>query len=137
MKNDSSDKKIAFYGFRKAFIKNVGVPVHARLLLILLMTYKGKNEFCWVSQGLLANIMLCHRDSVRKYLRILQKKGYLKAKQRGIGRSLLYAPSYTPIYAGLNGRTLPPNEKGRQRPNDFHRALSINSGNIVKEVKNV
>lgn len=131
------NNKQNFYGFRKAFIKNDKLLVNARFLLIVLMCFKGKNESCWVSQGKLAKIMICHRDSIRKYLRILQKSGYLKIKRRGVGRSLLYAPSYTPIYVGLGGRTLLPNENDRQRPAGFVRVLSIDSGNIERRRSNV
>lgn len=131
------NNKQSFFGFRKAFIKNDKIPVYARFLLIVLMCFKGKNEYCWVSQGKLAEIMCSHRDTVRKNLRILQKRGYLKAQMRGIGRSLLYAPSYTPIYAGLGDTTLRPNENERQRPVEFPRALSIDSGNKKGRVSNV
>lgn len=127
--NSYSKNTPIFYGFRKAFLKNDQIPVPARFLLVLLMSFKGKNEYCWVSQGKLAKIMCSHRDTVRKNLRILQKNGYLKIKMQGIGRSLNYAPSYMPIYVGLRGKTLRPDENERQRPAGFPRLLSINSGN--------
>lgn len=125
------DKQL-FYGFRKAFIRNSSIPVEARLLLILLITYLGKNKNCWASQGKLAKDMGCDVDTVRKYLRILQEAGHLIMQNRGIGRSLLYTPSYLIISAGKTEKiekNTKPAEILSQTPTETPEHRSITSGN--------
>jgi len=124
--------KQAFYGFRKAFIQNPVIPHPARFLLILLLTYKGKNNACWPSQGDLSKKMGVSKDTIRKYLGILEKEGYLITKSRGVGRSLLYTPSYWKISAGKEESTekdLEPGEITIHEPDEFSTTRSIVSGN--------
>lgn len=125
------------YGFRKAFIKNTNFALEARFLLILLMTYKGKNTNCWPSQGELGRVMNRSRDSVRKYLTILEEAGHLKVKSRGIGRSLLYEPSYWGIYAGTkekHNKEGKPAEIPRLQPTESFRDRSISLGNKEEKI---
>lgn len=124
------------YGFRKAFIRDGNIPLEARFLLILLMTYKGKNENCWPSQGTLGKDMNLSRDTVRKYLKVLSGAGHLKIKFRGIGRSLLYEPSYWKISAGKAGNGKEegkPTEIPRHEPAENLGHRSISSGNKERE----
>jgi biotin operon repressor len=131
--NDNKAK----YAYRKAFLMDVKILVKARFLLVLLFCFKGNNEYCWPSEGTLGKIMGCSRDSIRKYLRILQKHGNLKIQRRGIGRSLLYAPSYLPIYAGQMSKKVVPVENQRREPAEFQRVLSINTENKERGIENV
>jgi len=125
------------YAFRKAFIRNEKFPLEARFLLILLITYKGKNESCWPSQGTLGKVMNRNKDTVRKYLKVLSDAGHLKIKSRGMGRSLLYTPSYWKISASKvvnKEEEEKPTETSRQEPAETLAHRSISSGN--KEKKN-
>jgi len=125
------------YGFRKAFIQNVCLPLEARFLLILLMSFKGKNKDCWPSQRKLATVMGRSKDTVHKYLNILRKEGYLSVKTRGIGRSLLYAPSYWKISAGGDDKSTEikkPAEISTQEPAETTPLRSISSGNKEKVI---
>ena len=117
------DKKI-YYGFRKAFIQSSVISLEARFLLVLLMTYKGKNAYCWPSQGELGRRLNRSRSTVRKYLMILKTKGHLRIERRGIGRSLSYFPNYLPI------QKIKPDKRVRQEPGQILTARSIDSGNI-------
>lgn len=131
------ESKQLFYGFRKAFIKNSHIPLEARFLIVLLFTYVGKNKKCWPSQGELAKRMDRNTDTVRKYLGVLEREGHLKIESQGIGRSLLYAPSYWKISAGKAA-----NRDGEEKPTEIPRhelaeALghrSINPGNKEREI---
>lgn len=132
--NTSKDKNL-FYGFRKAFIKNNTLPLEARFLLILLMTYKGKNKSCWPSIGEISKRMGKNRDTVRKYLIVLETSGHLIIESRGIGRSHLYSPSYIKISSGITNinETTKPAEKYIYQPNESTLNRSINSGNKEKD----
>ncbi len=124
--------KQSFYGFRKAFIKNPEVSALARFTLILLLTFKGKNDGCWPSVGTLAKHLGLNRDTVRKYTNELVEKGYLIKHSRGIGRSLLYIPSYWKISLGSNyidNQKDKPTEKTIHQPDEFTLNRSISSGN--------
>lgn len=130
--------KEGFYGFRKAFIKNKEISLESRFIMILLMTFKGKNETCWPSLGTLAKIANRSSDSIRKYLKELKINGYLKVVSRGIGRSLSYAPSYLKVYAGYVEKIDNPDKRAeiiRQGPDDISRDRSITSGNKEKDLK--
>ncbi len=130
--DSKSNDKQSFYGFRKAFIKDFEISMEARFLLILLLTYKGKNSTCWPSIGELSKRMGKNKDTVRKYLRELEAKGYLKTRSRGIGRSHLYTPSYWKISAGQTTHTQK-NEKPAEeticQPAESTLNRSISSGN--------
>lgn len=129
----STDKenKTAFYGFRKAFIKNSSIPLEARFLLILLMTYKGKNNSCWPSIGEISRRYGKNRDTVRKYLIALEKEGHLRITSRGIGRSNLYTPSYWKISTG-QPNDYKPTEESISQPNETTLNRSISSENKDK-----
>lgn len=121
-----------YYGFRKAFLKNEKLPLEARFIIVLLFTYKGKNKECWPSQGELAKRMNRDIDTVRKYLMILRQEGYLKIVSRGIGRSLLYTPSYMKISVGSlveKNNSQEPVEIAKQEPIETPTQRSIVSKN--------
>ena len=131
--------KPAFYGFRKAFIKNNSLPLESRFLLILLMTYKGKNQSCWPSIGELSSKFGKNKDTVRKYLIVLEQAGYLKINSRGIGRSRLYTPSYFKISAGSINNPMQnpqPNEILLHQPIESTLNRSISLGNKDNGFKN-
>ncbi len=127
----NQESKTVFYGFRKAFIKNSSIPLEARFLLILLMTYKGKNNSCWPSIGEISKRYGKNRDTVRKYLIVLEKEGHLKIVSRGIGRSNLYTPSYWKISAG-HPTDNKPTEESLPQPNEITLNRSISSENKDK-----
>lgn len=133
--NSKLTSKSMHQGFRKAFIQNKDLPLEARFLLILLMTYKGLHEYCYPSQGTLAKILNRNTDSVRKYMNILEQEGYVKIKSRGIGRSLNYAPSYFKISVGTSQISKQPSKPPviiREEPPESVGNRSISSRNIVK-----
>lgn len=130
--NFKSEDKQIFYGFRKAFIQNSEVSMESRFLLILLLTYKGTNPSCWPSIGELSKKYAKNKDTVRKYLKELEAKGFLKIQSRGIGRSNLYTPSYRKISAGTVAITKPytkPPEETTYQPTESTLNRSISSGN--------
>jgi hypothetical protein len=136
--NDNLKSKTAFYGFRKAFIHNADISPESRLLLIDLMTYKGENTECWPSQTKLSKDIGRNKDSIRKYLKELISNGYLKVHSRGIGRSLLYAPSYWKISSGYvkdKSKDEKPAEEIVDQPAESTLNRSISSGNKVNEFK--
>lgn len=125
------------FGFRKAFIRNAQLPTGARLLLIDLMTYKGVNYSCWPSQSTLSKDMGQSTDTVRKYMNLLVKEGYVVVKSRGIGRSLDYIPSYHKLLASKpieKTQSPEPPEPIRQEPVEIVGHRSIDPGNIVKTI---
>lgn len=121
----SGDNKI-YHGFRKSFIQNGSISLEARFILVLLMTYKGKNENCWPSQGTLGKNINRSRRTVSKYLKELERRGFLKISSRGYGRSLLYSPNYLPVQK-VNTK---PAKTATQRPTQTITARSIDSENI-------
>ena len=133
-----SNNKRVFYGFRKAFIQNNEISPLARFTLIMLFTFKGKNESCWPSVGKLASCMGINRDTTRKYINELVSKGYVIKKSRGIGRSLLYTPSYWKISSGNNKKKVEktePAEKTIHQPAEITLNRSINTENKDKAFK--
>lgn len=135
--NTSFDKKF-FYGFRKVFIKNYTIPAYARFLLILLFTFKGKNTNCWPSIGTLSKCLGLNKDTTRKYLKVLEKEGYLKIESRGIGRSNRYTPSYCKFSSGSQSQKteiIKPAEETIRQPSDSTLNRSINSENKVSTFK--
>lgn len=125
-------KKAAFHGFRKAFIQNSEISALARFVLVLLITFKGKNEVCWPSVGTLAKHLGLNKDTTCKYINELVRKGFLIKRSRGIGRSLLYAPSYWKISSGsnyINGQEARLTEKTLHQPTETTLNRSIDSGN--------
>lgn len=138
IKINTNISKQSFYGFRKAFIQNTEITLEAKFLLILLKSHLGKNPTCWPSLSTLGRKMGRSRDSVRKYLKELQTKGYLNTFSRGIGRSHAYAPSYFKISAGDSLKTnqfIEPAEKTRPQPDESFRDRSIVSGNKDNSLK--
>jgi biotin operon repressor len=130
--NNKLKDKQAFYGFRKAFIRNTDLSPEARLILIIMMTHKGKNSYCWPSHRTLCKELGRNRDSIRKYIKELIFHGYLVTKSQGIGRSLLYTPSYWKISAGSTSTTKQdekPAEENIHQPADSTLNRSISSGN--------
>ena len=136
IKELKSSKHKLLYGFRKAFIQDANISMGARFLLILLMTYKGMNDFCWPSVRELSNKFGKNKDTVRKHLRELEQKGYLVTRSRGIGRSHLYIPTYHKNSSGLTANISfkqKPTEENIVQPAESTLNRSVTLGNKDKE----
>ena len=73
-----------------------------------------------------------NKDTIRKYLKELVTKGYLKTQSRGIGRSHLYTPSYCKTSSGFSTNIQQgekPAEKTIHQPAETTLNRSISSGN--------
>lgn len=135
---DRTNSKFIHHGFRKAFIRNSILSPESRLLLIILMSYKGENSQCWPSVGSLSKNLGRNRDSVRKYIKELKSNGYLITNSRGMGRSLLYTPSYWGISAGpltIIQQDEQPAEKTVHQPDETTLNRSIVSENKDNKFK--
>lgn len=132
--NEIIPNRYGLHGFRKAFIKNTDLSPEARLLLIILMSFKGKNINCWPSLKTLSKSLGRNTDSVAKYLKELKSAGYLKVKSRGIGRSNSYTPSYFKLSSGINTNRNDEFKKASEelphQPTESTLSRSIYSGNI-------
>ena len=138
--NTNSKNKPAFYGFRKAFIQSTELSVEAKFLLIDLMTYKGMHAECWPSQAKLSRDIGRNKDSVRKYLKELISNGHLMVRSRGIGRSILYAPSYWKISSGQGIKTpddVKVAEETKVQPTESTLNRSIDSKNKDNTLKGI
>ena len=73
--------------------KKIGVG--AKLVYAMLLKYAWANESCFPGQQTLASDMGAGERSVRTYLKELEKAGYLKITQRGLGKTNLYELNLT------------------------------------------
>jgi len=64
--------------------------VGAKLTYTMLLKYAWSNDACFPGQARLAQDMGAGERSIRTYLKELEKAGYLKITQRGLGKTNLY-----------------------------------------------
>jgi len=64
--------------------------VGAKLTYAMLLKYAWQNDHCFPGQKKLAEDMGAGERSIRTYLKELEEFGYLKIKQRGLGKTNLY-----------------------------------------------
>ena len=62
----------------------------AKLAYAMLLSYAWQNDYCFPGQQRLADDMGVTDRSVRTYLQELEKKGFLKIKRQGQGRTNMY-----------------------------------------------
>jgi hypothetical protein len=71
------------------------IGVGAKLVYAMLLKYAWANDSCFPGQQTLARDMGAGERSVRTYLKELEKTGYLKITQRGLGKTNLYELNLT------------------------------------------
>jgi biotin operon repressor len=71
-------------------LQHPNLSIGAKATYALMLSYAWQKDYCFPGQATLANDLGSGERSVRRYIKELEEAGYIKIKQRGLGKVNLY-----------------------------------------------
>ena len=71
-------------------LQNPDLSIGAKATYAVMLSYAWQKDFCFPGQSTLASDLGSGERSVRRYINELQDAGYIKIKQRGLGKVNMY-----------------------------------------------
>lgn len=71
-------------------LQNPDLSIGAKTTYAVMLSYAWNDNFCFPGQATLAKDLGSGERSVRRYIKELEDVGYIKVKQRGLGKVNLY-----------------------------------------------
>ena len=71
-------------------LQNPDLSIGAKITYAVMLSYAWNDNHCFPGQATLANDLGSGERSVRRYIKELETSGFIKIKQRGLGKVNLY-----------------------------------------------
>jgi len=71
-------------------LQNSDLSIGAKVTYAVMLSYAWNDDYCFPGQAKLASDLGSGERSVRRYTKELEDAGYIKIKQRGLGKVNLY-----------------------------------------------
>ena len=117
--------KAAAAGFTQvpnAILRDPTLPIQAKTLYAVLLSYAWQDGQTWVSQDTLSQALGCRPRAIRSWLTTLEQRGLISSESRGVGRSNRYHLRHQPAAGAADTGVKPPTGQRRRRAaNERHR----------------